>query len=139
MPIGKEDATLIELVGRLVTDVPDLFRKEAELAKVEVAIVLRGLLAASRTLAIGSLLAIGATGVLIAALVSGLAALLVYWGVEAVLANAISAALVGLVIGAVAWLLISRALASMRAANEHLEQTAGGLAADVALISESLR
>jgi hypothetical protein len=139
MSVRGDDNTLVELVGRLVTDVPSLLTKEVQLAKVEVAVALNGLLTAARTLAIGSVLAIGAAGVLIAALVNGLAALLVYWGMDAVLANAVAASLVGVVIGAVAWLLISRALAAIRAASEHLEKTAGGVAADVALISETLR
>ena len=139
MRTEEDNATMVELVGRLVTDVPMLLTKEVQLAKVEVAVALNGLLGAAATLAIGSVLAIGATGVLIAALVNALAAFLVYQGLAVPLADTIAAPVVGIGIAAVAGLLIWRALSTMRAAARHLERTAGGVAADVALISESLR
>ncbi len=70
---------------------------------------------------------------------NALAAVLVYRGISAPLADTVAATLVGIVIAGVAGLLIWRALSTMRTAAQHLERTAGGVAADVALISETLR
>ena len=139
MTSEDHQASLVELLAQLITDVPKLLTKEVQLAKVEIAVALNGLLGAAATLAIGSVLAIGATGVLIAAIVNALAAFLVYQGIDTVVASTISASLVGAAIAVAAWWLIRRALSAMRAAAQHLERTAGGVAADVALISESLR
>jgi hypothetical protein len=139
MVTEEHQASLVELLAQLITDIPNLLTKEVQLAKVEIAVALNGFLSAAATLAIGSVLAIGATGVLIAAIVNALAAFLVYQGIDAALADTISASLVGVVIAVAAWWLIWRALAAMRTAAQHLQRTAGGVAADVALVSESLR
>ena len=71
---------LADMVGGLVSDISGLFRKEIQLAKAEASEKFDELLSAGRNMAIGAVLAIGAIGVFLAALVSGGTALLVTFG-----------------------------------------------------------
>jgi hypothetical protein len=96
------------------------------------------MLHASQYLAIGGVLAIGAVGVFLAALVAGLAALLVAMGMGEATADFLAAAAVTVVVGGIAWAMISRGLAALRANKLNMERTAQSLARDANVVKESL-
>ena len=75
-------------------------------------------------------------GVLLSALVGGLATVFGNQGFTATGANALSALIVGVVIGVIAWLLISRCLAALRGSNLKLDRTATSLKRDVDAVKE---
>lgn len=129
---------LADLVGGLLTDISMLFRKEVELARTEAAEKIEDAMGASRNLAIGGVLAIGATGVFLAALVTGLAALLVAAGVEPNWANFISAIIITVIVGAIAWMMIARGISALRASNLSMPRTASSIQADAAAARESM-
>lgn len=129
---------LSELVGGLVSDVSGLFRKEINLAKTEATEKVASALSGIESLMIGLIFAIGAVSVLLAALVSGLAALLVNNGMDDVTAHATSAVVVGLVVGLVAWALISKGLATLRGTNLKLDRTTASLRRDVDVVKENM-
>jgi succinate dehydrogenase/fumarate reductase cytochrome b subunit len=127
-----------DLLTGLVSDISGLFRKEIELAKAEASEKLDDAMKASRNLAIGGVLAIGAIGVFLAALVAGLTALLVGMGMAEPAANFISALVVTVVVGLVAWAMISRGLAELKANKLNMNRTAQSLRMDAAAMKESL-
>ena len=114
MAKANENTPLSELIGGLLSDVTGLLRKEIDLAKTEVSEKVKKALSGVEFLMIGLVLAIGAVGVLLSALVSGLAVVLSRYGSSEVSANALAAVIVGLVIGAIAWLLIARGVTALR-------------------------
>lgn len=128
--------SLPDLLGNLVNDVSTLFRKEVQLAKAEAGEKVEILLSSAQRLAIGIVLAIGAVGVLLAAIVSGLAALLVAWGMEPALANSVSALIVAAGFGAVAWGLIRSAISAMKTEKLSMEKTMHALSRDAAVVTE---
>jgi len=129
---------LSDLLGGLVADVTGLFRKEIELAKVEASEKIDDAMKAGRLLAVGAVLAIGAIGVLLAALVSGLTVLLVNMGMAEPLANFISALVVTVVVGGVAWAMISRGMTALKTNKLNIERTAHSLEMDAAAVRENL-
>ncbi|NOV21812.1 phage holin family protein [Ensifer adhaerens] len=129
---------LSELVGGLVSDVSGLLRKEIDLAKTEASEKVAKALGGVEVLMIGVIFAIGAVGVLLSALVSGLAASLVSNGMNEVTANATSALVVGLVVGLIAWALISKGLATLRGSNFKLDRTTASLRRDVDVVKEKM-
>lgn len=129
---------LAELLGSLASDVSGLFRKEIQLAKAEASEKLTDALKAGRNLAIGAVLAIGAIGVFLAALVSGGATLLVQIGMSQPAGNFVSALVVTLVVGGVAWAMISRSVAEFNANKLNMERTTQSLQMDAAAVKESL-
>ncbi|CAN7762536.1 MULTISPECIES: phage holin family protein [Ensifer] len=129
---------LSELVGGLVSDVSGLLRKEIDLAKTEASEKVAKALGGVEVLMIGLIFAIGAVGVLLSALVSGLAASLVSNGMNEVTANATSALVVGLVVGLIAWALISKGLATLRGSNFKLDRTTASLRRDVDVVKEKM-
>ena len=130
--------SLPDLLGSLATDISNLFQKEVQLAKAEASEKLDIVVGAAQKLAIGTVLGIGAVGVLLAAIVSGLAALLVALGTDPALASSISAIIVAAVFGGVAWSLISGALADMRAEKLNMDRTTHALARDAQVVKETL-
>ena len=128
---------ITDLRGGLVTDISGLFRKEIELAKAEASEKVEEAAKAGRNLAIGGVLAIGATGVFLAALVTGLAALLVNMGMGEAAANFVAALLVTAVIGGVAWAMISRGLAELKANKLNMQRTAHSIRMDADTVRES--
>jgi len=128
---------ITDLLGGLVSDISGLFRKEIELAKAEASEKVEEAAKAGRNLAIGGVLAIGATGVFLAALVTGLAALLVNMGMGEAAANFVAALLVTAVIGGVAWAMISRGLAELKANKLNMQRTAHSIRMDADTVRES--
>jgi succinate dehydrogenase/fumarate reductase cytochrome b subunit len=135
---GPENAPLSELVVGLVSDVTGLLRKEFNLAKTEASEKLSHALEGIEVLILGLVLAIGAIGVLLTALVGGLAAFLVSQGITQTYASALAALVVGIVIAIIAWAFLSRGLAAMRGDNLTLDRTATSLRRDVDAVKEKI-
>ncbi|HWA19855.1 MAG TPA: phage holin family protein [Devosia sp.] len=129
--------SLSDLLGGLASDISSLFRKEIELAKTEASEKLDDAMKAGRMLAVGLVLAIGAIGVFLAALVSGLSVLLVNWGMTSAVANFVAALAVTIVVGAFAWAMISRGAAELRANKLNMQRTAHAIRSDAAAVKES--
>ena len=135
----SEDTTpLSELVGGLVADVTGLLRKEIDLAKTEASEKLSRALNGIEVLIVGLVLAIGAVGVLLSAIVQGLAAFLVTQGIAQPTANAIAALLVAIVIGGIAWAMVSRGISALRATNMKLDRTTTSIRRDVDVVKEKM-
>ena len=132
----SDNKPLSELVGGLVSDVTGLLRKEIDLAKTEASEKVSKALIGIEVGIVGLVLAIGAVGVLLSALVGGLATVFVNQGFTATGASALSALIVGVVIAVIAWLLISRCLSALRGSNLKLDRTATSLKRDVEAVKE---
>src|SRR3954465_2937889 len=105
---NEHSGGLGDLLSGLASDISGLFRKEIQLAKAEASEKLDVALAAGRNVAIGAVLAIGAIGVFLAALVAAGTAILVRAGIGEPMANFISALIVTLIVGGIAWSMIAR-------------------------------
>jgi len=138
MAYAQSGQSLGDLLSGLVSDVSTLFHTEIELAKTEASEKFDDVMGASRNLAIGGVLAIGAIGVFLAATVSGLAALLVAWGMQAQLANFSSAIVVTVVVGLIAWSMIAKGASDLRANKLNMERTTRSLQQDAATVKGSL-
>lgn len=136
--MNGENRPIADLLGGLVTDLSTLFRKEVQLAKVEASEKLSDVISAAGAIAIGGVLALGALGVFLAAIVSLLASLLVNMGIDPTLANALSAVVVTVVVGLVAWSFIGRGLHALRASNLNMNRTAASLGRDADIVKERL-
>ena len=123
MTHDPRDESLAGLIASLARDIPELLNRQLRLAKADAAQVLGMLLSAMQRLAVGSVIGVGAVAVLLAALVSGLAAILVSLGFELALAACIAAATVAFVAGAIAAALIWTAVNTMNAAKASLEES----------------
>ncbi|MBB3595903.1 putative membrane protein [Rhizobium sp. BK529] len=134
----NENTPLSELIGGLLSDVTGLLRKEIDLAKTEASEKLNRALGGIETLVIGIVLAIGAVGVLLSALVSGLSAVLARNGMSEPTASALAAVIVGLVIGVIAWLLVSRGISAVRDTQLTLDRTAASLRRDTDIVKEKV-
>lgn len=136
--MSGENRPIADLLGGLVTDLSTLFRKEVQLAKVEASEKLSDVIGAAGAIAIGGVLALGALGVLLAAIVSLLASLLVNMDIDPTLANALSAVVVTVVVGLVAWSFIGRGLHALKASNLNMNRTAASLGRDADIVKERL-
>jgi hypothetical protein len=137
MSASEHGRPLTDLLGGLVNDISGLFRKEIQLAKVEASEKLDEVVGASRNLIIGGVLGIGATGVFLTALVTGVSALLVALGMGAFLASFLGALIVAVVIGAIAWSLISKGLNDVKASNLSMKRTTRSVSQDAQVVKES--
>ena len=81
---------------------------------------------------------LGALGVLLAALVSLLAAWLVGTGMNPTLANALSAFIVTAVVGIIGWMTLSKGLNALKASNLNMNRTAASLGRDADVVKERL-
>ena len=126
--------SLLELLAGLARDIPDLLQKEVQLARNEASRALDLLLVAIRRLALGSVIAIGAVGVALAALVNAVSAILIARGFDAPAASVVAATIVSVIAALAALILIAIAIRSLRAARASLDdgvRTLSDSAADV--------
>lgn len=137
MSASEHGRPLTDLLGGLVNDITGLFRKEIQLAKVEAGEKIDQVVGASRNLMIGGVLAIGATGVFLTALVTGVAWLLVAIGLGEFVANFLAALIVAVVIGVIAWSLIQKGLSDVKASNLNMNRTTHSVAQDAKVVKES--
>jgi hypothetical protein len=137
MSFSDHGRPLMDLLGGLVSDISGLFRKEIQLAKAEAGEKLDEVIGASRNLAIGGVLAIGAVGVFLSAMVVGLSALLVSMGMSEGAANFVSALAVALVVGGIAWMLIQKGISEMRANKLNMQRTTRSVVQDAQVVKES--
>jgi hypothetical protein len=128
---------LADLITGLVGDISGLFRKEIELAKAEASEKLDGVAKAGTSLAVGAVLAIGAMGVFLAAVVTGLAGLLVNMGMAETTAGFVAGLIVTAVVGAIAWTMISRGLAVLKANKLNMQRTTNSIRMDAEAVKES--
>jgi uncharacterized membrane protein len=133
-----ENASLTDLVSGLVSDVTGLIRKEIDLAKTEASENVSKALSGVEVMLIGLVLAIGAVGVLLSAIVGGLAAFLVSQGMSEPASDAVAALVVAVVIGIIAWAMISKGLRALRTRNLKLDRTATSLRRDVDTVKEKM-
>lgn len=134
----NESRPLAELLGGLASDISNLFRKEIQLAKAEASEKLSETMAGVVSLLVGTVLALGALGVLLSAIVLILAAFLVNQGMEQTLANAVAAGLVTLVVGIIGWIFISRGLKALSTTNLNMNRTVTSLGRDADIVKERL-
>ena len=135
---ATESRPLAELLGGLATDISTLFRKEVQLAKTEASEKVSEAMSAASSIAIGGVLALGALGVLLAAVVSLLAALFMNMGLDPALANAVAAIVVTAVVGIAAWSMISKGLNALKTNNLNMDRTAASLGRDADIVKERL-
>lgn len=138
MATGEAGRPLSDLLGGLASDISGLFRKEIELAKAEAGEKLDDAMTSARNLLIGAVLGIGAIGVFLAAVVNGITALLVRMGMVSETASFVSAVLVTIIVGAIAWAFVSRGLAELKVNKLNMKRTAHSLQMDAAAVKESL-
>jgi hypothetical protein len=138
MSQSNEGRPLPELIGGLVGDLSGLFRKEIQLAKTEASEKVSEIGVAASSIAIGGVLLLGALGVLLAAVVSLLAAWMVGAGMDPTLANALSALVVTAVVGIAGWLTLSKGLNALKASNLSMNRTATSLGRDANVVKERL-
>ncbi|CAN7579515.1 phage holin family protein [Devosia sp. LjRoot3] len=129
---------LPELIGGLVGDLSNLFRKEIQLAKTEASEKVSEVGGAAGSVAVGGILLLGALGVFLAAIVSLLAAWLVNTGMNPTLANALAAFLITVVVGMVGWTTLSKGLNTLKASNLSMNRTATSLGRDANVVKERL-
>lgn len=128
---------ITDLLGGLVSDISGLFRKEIELAKAEAGEKLEEVVDSSRTLAIGGVLAIGAVGVFLTAMVTGLGALLIAMGMGEAAAAFVAALVVAFVVGGIAWMMIQKGISDMKANKLNMKRTTRSMAQDAQVVKES--
>lgn len=133
-----EGRPLAELVGGLAGDLSTLFRKEIQLAKAEASEKLSETLAGVMSLLIGAVLALGALGVLLSGIVALLTAFFVNRDMDPIMANALSAGIVAVVVGIIAWLFASKGLNALKARNLNMNLTARSLSRDADIVKERL-
>jgi len=134
---AESSRPLSDLLGGLASDITGLFRKEIQLAKAEASEKIDEALKAGRNIAIGAVLAIGAIGVFLAALVAGLAALLVSMGMAPETASFVSALIITVIVGGVAWAMISSGIKEFKANKLNMNRTTNSLAMDAATVKET--
>lgn len=138
MSSSNETRPLSELIGGLASDISNLFRTEIQLAKAEASEKFSQTLGGIELLLAGAVLALGALGVILTAIVAGLGAFFIAQGMGEAGANALSALIVAVVVGIIAWIFISRGLAALRVGNLTLNRTASSLGRDADVVKERL-
>ncbi|MGW9229994.1 phage holin family protein [Pseudorhizobium sp. NPDC055634] len=136
MANNMENRPLSELVSGLVSDITGLFRKEITLAKTEASEKMSQALTGVEAFAAGLVFAVAAVGVLLAALVKGLAAFLMARGMTEASADALASVIVGVVVALIAWAMIHRGLSTLRGENLKLDRTSSSIRRDAQMIKE---
>ena len=134
----NEGRPLGELLSGLVGDISGLFHKEIQLARTEASEKVSETMTAAGSILVGAVLALGALGVLLSAIVSLLASFFVNQGWDLTLATAASAGIVTVVVGILAWIFIARGRSALRAQNLNLKRTAASLGRDADIVKERL-
>lgn len=134
----NESRPLAELLGGLASDISGLFRKEIQLAKAEASEKLHQTIGGVVSLVIGAVLALGALGVLLSAIVSLLASFFVNQGLDPALSNAIAAGIVTVVVGIIAYIFFNRGLSALKANNLNMNRTTASLSRDADIVKERL-
>jgi hypothetical protein len=137
MPDSEHQRSLSDLLTGLAGDISSLFRKEIQLAKTEASEKLDEVIDGSKGLIIGVVLAIGAFGIFLTALVTGLSWLLVSFGMSQQAASFVAPLAVALIAGGIAWSFISKGLDAMKASRLNLDRTTHSLARDAEVVKES--
>ena len=83
------------------------------------------------------MLAIGAVGVFLSALVIGVSWVLVSFGMSEQAAGFVASLVVALVVGGIAWSFISKSLDAWKASHLNLDRTTHSLARDAEVVKES--
>jgi TRAP-type C4-dicarboxylate transport system permease small subunit len=118
------------LVGDLVSQVTDLYRKEIHLLRAEMSEKVTQATAAIGMIAVGGVLAIVALNLLAAAIVAWLVAMGMHQGWALLL--------VGVVLAVVALILVNRGRANLKAGSLAPERTVRATARDAELVKEKL-
>lgn len=134
----SDGRSLADLLGSLASDLPGLFRKEIALAKAEAGEKLQKSLVGVEMLLAGAVLGIAALVVLLGALVSLLTAFFVAQGMAEHTAGALSAFIVAMVVGVVAWSMAKKGLSALKPDHLALERTAASLSRDADIVKERL-
>lgn len=129
---------LSQLLTGLVGDITTLFRKEVELAKAEASEKVSQATQGGEFIIAGAILALGALGVLLAAIVTVIGAWFTTMGMEPLLANSLSALIVAIVVGLIAWMLIASGMRRVRQTSLQMNRTVSSLSSDAALVKERL-
>jgi len=138
MSVPHESRSLPDLISGLAGDISSLFRKEIELAKAEASEKVSSAVGGLVLVAAGGVLALGALGVLLAAIVTAIAALFESWGWDPTISNSIAALIVTIIVGAIAYVLISRGMAAFKGTNLNMDRTTSSLGRDAAVVKERL-
>lgn len=138
MPGTNESRPLTDLLGGLASDISTLFRKEVQLAKAEASEKMSETMAGVSSIAIGGVLALGALGVFLSAIVSLLAAFLIGQGFDETMGNAVSAFIVTAIVGIAGWMAISNGLNALKATNLSMNRTTASLGRDADIVKERL-
>lgn len=131
-----DNRPLSELVSGLVSDITGLFRKEINLAKTEASEKMSHAVNGLEAFGAGLVFAIAAVGVLLAALVNGLAAFFVAQGMSETGADAISSVIVGVIVALLAYGMIKKGLSTLRGENLSFDRTSASLRQDAQIIKE---
>ena len=134
----NDSRSLGELLSGLVSDISGLFRKEIQLAKAETSEKVGEMMGAVVSLMIGGVLALGALGVLLSALVTLIASFFVAQGMDPTLSSALAAGIVTIVVGIIGWVFISKGLNALKASNLNLNRTTASLSRDADIVKERL-
>ncbi|WP_297112920.1 phage holin family protein [uncultured Devosia sp.] len=135
----NHERSLGDLLSGLVNDISGLFRKEIQLAKAETSEKVGEMMGGAVSLLVGGVLALGALGVLLSALVTLLAAYFITaLEMSVTVSNAVAAGIVTVVVGIIAWVFISRGLSTLRASNLNLNRTTSSLGRDANMVKERL-
>jgi len=137
MPDFEHQPSLTDLLTSLAGDISGLFRKEIQLAKTEAGEKLDHALDASKGLLVGAVLAIGALGIFLTAIVTGLSWALVAMGMSEQAADFVAPLAVALIAGGLAWTFISRGIEAWKASRLNLDRTTHSLARDAEVVKES--
>jgi drug/metabolite transporter (DMT)-like permease len=136
MSYAQHGRPMPELLGGLISDITGLFRKEIQLAKTEASEKIDQVVGASVSLLFGGILALGALGVILAAIVTALGVFFISMGMDPTAANSLAAAIVAVVVGIIAWMMIARGISALKASNLMLQRTTHSLAQDADVVKE---